>query len=47
MPFTVINVVLGLTALAALGLFAARIYLGLGRGGMERMIACPILMWEA
>jgi len=47
MPFSVISVVLGLMALAALGLFAGKIYLGLGRGGMERMIAYPLLMWGA
>lgn len=47
MPFSVINVVLGLMALGALGLFAGKIYLGLGAGGMERMILYPILMWGA
>jgi len=39
MPFSVINVVLGLVALAALVLLAGKIHLGLGAGGMERMIA--------
>lgn len=47
MPFSLIAVILGLTALGALVLFAGRIYLGLGAGGMERMIAYPILMWGA
>jgi len=47
MPFSVINVILGLMALAALGLFAGGIYLGLGAGGMERMVAYPILLWGA
>jgi hypothetical membrane protein len=37
---------LGLVSLTALGLFAARITLGLGVGGMERMIAYPILLWS-
>jgi len=46
-PFSAINVVLGLVALAALVLFAARIYLRLGAVGMERMIAYPALMWGA
>ena len=46
-PFSIIAVILGLIALAALGLFGAQVYLGLGRGGMERMIAYPILMWGA
>lgn len=47
LPFSVIAVILGLTALAALGLFGAKDYLGLGPGGMERMIAYPILVWGA
>ncbi|MGD0979610.1 MAG: DUF998 domain-containing protein [Candidatus Bathyarchaeia archaeon] len=46
-PFSVIAVILGLMALGALGLFGAQIYLGLGVGGMERMIVYPILMWGA
>jgi hypothetical membrane protein len=46
-PFSVIAVILGLMALGALGLFAAQTYLGLGVGGMERMIVYPILMWGA
>jgi hypothetical membrane protein len=47
MPFSVINVILGLMALGALGLLVGGIYLGLGAGGMERMIAYPILLWGA
>jgi len=47
MPFSAISVILGLMALGALGLFFGRIYLGLGAGGMERMILYPILMWGA
>jgi len=46
-PFSVIAVILGLMTLGALGLYAAKVYLGLGPGGMERMIAYPILMWGA
>lgn len=46
-PFSVIAVILGLMALGALGLYGAQIYLGLGVGGMERMIVYPILMWGA
>lgn len=45
MLFSVLAVVLGLITLASLILFAGKIYLGLGAGGMERMIAYPILMW--
>jgi hypothetical protein len=40
-------VILGLMALGALGIFASGIDLGLGLGGMERMIVYPILMWGA
>jgi len=47
MPFSILAVILGLIALSALALFAGKIYLGLGAGGMERMIAYPILMWGA
>lgn len=45
MPFSIISVVLGVVCLGALALFAIRIYLNLGVGGMERMIAYSILMW--
>ncbi|MCX9076244.1 MAG: hypothetical protein OIN88_16610 [Candidatus Methanoperedens sp.] len=31
--------------LAALVLYGSDIYLGLGPGGMERMIAYPVLLW--
>ena len=47
MPFSAISIILGLITLAALGLFFGRIYLGLGPGGMERMIAYPVLLWGA
>jgi hypothetical protein len=32
--------------LAALALFRSGTYLGLDKGGMERMIAYPALLWE-
>ncbi|MBS7646923.1 MAG: DUF998 domain-containing protein [Candidatus Bathyarchaeia archaeon] len=44
-PLSYFAVVLGLTSLAALVMFATNIYLGLGKGGMERMIAYPVLLW--
>jgi hypothetical membrane protein len=47
MPFSVIAVMLGLVSLGALVLFGSKTYVGLGLGGMERMIAYPILMWGA
>ncbi len=43
--FSVIAVILGVMSLGALALFAGQIYLGLGRGGMERMIAYPLFVW--
>jgi hypothetical membrane protein len=44
-PFSVIAVVTGVISLAALVLFTGGIDLGLGVGGMERMITYPILLW--
>ena len=34
------------TALLALVLVLSTTYLGLGLGGMERMVAYPLLLWE-
>ncbi|MFD7961721.1 DUF998 domain-containing protein [Streptomyces zaomyceticus] len=36
---------LGVTAIAALGLFLSHHYLGIGMGGMERVAAFPLLFW--
>ncbi len=47
LPFSAIAIILGAMSLGALALFAAKIDLGLGVGGMERMIAYPILTWGA
>jgi len=44
-PLSYFAVILGLTSLVALVMFATSIYLGLGKGGMERMIAYPMLLW--
>jgi hypothetical membrane protein len=44
-PLAYFSVILGVSALLALALFGARIFLGLGPGGMERMIAYPVLLW--
>jgi len=44
-PFTVFSVFLGIASLFALVLFGSQFYLGLGPGGMERMIAYPVLLW--
>jgi hypothetical membrane protein len=46
-PFSVIALILGFISLGALVLFFGAIDLGLGVGGMERMIAYPILLWGA
>lgn len=37
----------GVAALVALGLFILHIYLGLGRGGMERVVSYPQAIWLA
>ncbi len=39
------SAVLGIIGLIALGLFTSDIYLGIGPGGMERMIVYPLLLW--
>ncbi|MEM2336707.1 MAG: DUF998 domain-containing protein [Candidatus Bathyarchaeia archaeon] len=44
-PLSHFAVVLGVISLVALVLFGLKIDLGLGVGGMERMIAYPILLW--
>lgn len=47
MPFSIIAVILGLISLGALVLLGSNIDLGLGVGGIERMIAYPLLIWGA
>ncbi|MEM3823809.1 MAG: DUF998 domain-containing protein [Candidatus Bathyarchaeia archaeon] len=44
-PLSYFAVILGVISLAALILFGLKFDLGLGVGGMERMIAYPILLW--
>ncbi|MFQ6073678.1 MAG: DUF998 domain-containing protein [Candidatus Bathyarchaeia archaeon] len=44
-PLSFLSVLLGAMSLAALALFGSSTYLGLGKGGMERMIAYPVLLW--
>jgi hypothetical membrane protein len=44
-PLSYTSVLLGALTLVALVLFGSNTYLGLGRGGMERMIAYPTLLW--
>jgi hypothetical membrane protein len=44
-PFSYLSVILGVFSLLSLVLFGSGVYLGLGKGGMERMIAYPALLW--
>ena len=45
-PMFYFSVILGLLTLAALVLYVGGIYLGLGAGGMERMVVYPVLVWS-
>ena len=45
-PLNYISVILGILGLASLVLFVSGTYLGIGFGGMERMIVYPVLLWE-
>lgn len=44
-PMAYFAIALGVVALAALVLYGSGTYLGLGQGGMERLIAYPELIW--
>jgi hypothetical membrane protein len=44
-PLSWIFVVFGLIGLSAFALFASRTYIGIGAGGMERMIFYPPMFW--
>ena len=44
-PMFYFSIILGLLTLAALVLFIGGDYLGLGPGGMERMVVYPTLLW--
>lgn len=46
-PFVYFSVLMGIITLAALALYLFGIYLELGPGGMERMVAYPELLWAA
>jgi hypothetical membrane protein len=43
-PFSYFSAVAGIVTLASLVLYGTQTYLGLGQGGMERMIAYPVLI---
>jgi hypothetical membrane protein len=44
-PLNYLSVAFGVFSLTALLLYGGGTFLGLGRGGMERMVAYPILLW--
>jgi hypothetical membrane protein len=44
-PLRYISLVLGITTLVSLVLFVSGIELGLGLGGIERMITYPVIIW--
>jgi len=44
-PLSFFSILLGLMTLGALGLYFSDVFLGLGPGGMERMIVYPALIW--
>ncbi len=44
-PFSYFSAFLGIVSFAALVSFGSNNYLGLGLGGMERIIAYPVLFW--
>jgi len=44
-PVSLLSILLGLLSLSAAGLFVLQQYLGIGVGGMERLIVYPILIW--
>jgi hypothetical membrane protein len=44
-PMSLFSIMLGALTLAALLLYIPGVYLGLGPGGMERMIVYPVLLW--
>jgi len=44
-PSSYFSVLLGVMTLVALTLYVSNVFLGLGQGGMERMIVYPALIW--
>jgi hypothetical membrane protein len=44
-PLFYFSIILGLGTLVALLLYMSETYLGLGAGGMERMVVYPVLLW--
>jgi len=46
-PFALLSMILGTISIIALILQGAGVYLGIGVGGMERMIFYPVMLWAA
>jgi len=46
-PFRYLSALLGCVALAGLVLHISHMYIGLGPGGTERLIAYPLMLWSA
>ena len=44
--FRAYSILSGLVSLVALFLFLSKVYVGLGVGGMERLIVAPVLLWS-
>lgn len=44
-PFSIISPVLGIISLTAMIFLALNLYFGLGMGGIERMVAYPLIIW--
>ena len=44
-PWAYISLTLGIITIIAIILLEAQLYFGLGKGGMERLIAYPLLFW--
>jgi len=44
-PFCWISIILGAISLGSLVFFISELYMGIGPGGMERMIVYPIVLW--
>lgn len=44
-PISYLSIALGALSLAAIPLYISRQYMGLGQGGMERMIVYPFVLW--
>ena len=45
-PMSYFSIALGMITLAALVLFVGKEYLGLGAGGMERIVVYPVRIWS-